>query len=113
MSEGSSDSFTSVMSLSMVSNSLLTSSGRVTFFAALASFHPPHCTTWRWFRGIRPLSPLSHSAPFLRGRVSVPADFFFSVSAFVINLFVWFYMADVLKRLLGGFVPTAKLPYFI
>ena len=39
-SAGSFDSLTWVMSVSMVSRSLFTSSGRVTFFAALASFHP-------------------------------------------------------------------------
>lgn len=37
---GSPDSFTCVMSASMVNNSLLTSSGRVTLLAARASFHP-------------------------------------------------------------------------
>ena len=40
MSCGSLDELTCVMSVSMVSRSLLTSSGRVMFLAARASFHP-------------------------------------------------------------------------
>ena len=95
MSDGSSDSLTEVMSLSIVRSSLFTSSGRVMLLAALASFHPSllaHFETVCRLTAMR--SAISVSSMPERNKVR-PSAFLFSNSA----LFIFAKMLALIKYL--------------